>query len=259
MSSRLIDFDSFTGVQPSAGKQRHWIGGLGCAIGLHAREPDGRDEQTGREYDAEGLLHRVRQGHRRPGDHGAGQDLASRAFHLQPLFPRAGHAQLLRARGTTILRARLSQPVLAQMRVLQRTHTGRKPPTRLSFPRFFFFPFVAVFRDRIFSPLPLPSENTHHQITFVYNHVKGREYDTKVSRHKSLFPTGELAGGWLCNRSNNYTTTTPTLESSELALKHAHDGGLRANNDSVLRGPATAVPCESGSLLRVRAILQWLH
>lgn len=93
---------------------------------MHARQPNGRDEQTGGEHDAERMLHGVRQGYRWASDHGAGQDLAPGTLHVQPLFPGAGHAQFFRARRTAVLRTGLPQPVLAQMRLLQRTHTRRK-------------------------------------------------------------------------------------------------------------------------------------
>lgn len=119
-------FGFVAGVQPGASKLRHRIGRLGSTIGLYARQSDRRDEQTRREHDAEGLLHRVRQGHRRPSDHGPGQDVAPGALHVQPLFPGAGHQELLRTRRPAVLRTGLPQPVLAEMRLLQRAHTGRK-------------------------------------------------------------------------------------------------------------------------------------
>jgi hypothetical protein len=68
----------------------------------------------------------MRQSHRWSSDNGFGQDLAPGALHLQPLQPRIGHAKLLRTRRTAVLRTGLPQSVLAQMRVLQRTHIRRK-------------------------------------------------------------------------------------------------------------------------------------
>lgn len=117
---------SFAGVQSGAGKLRDRLGGLSGAIGLHARESDRRNEQTRREHDTERMLHRVRQGHRRSSDNGPGQDVAPGALYMHPLLPGVGHPELLRTRRTAVLRTRLSQPVLAQMRVLQRADTGRK-------------------------------------------------------------------------------------------------------------------------------------
>ena len=45
---------------------------------------------------------------------------------VRPLPPRAGHRQLFRARRPAVLRGLLPQPVLAAMRLLQRTHPRRK-------------------------------------------------------------------------------------------------------------------------------------
>lgn len=115
-----------TGVESGASELRDRVGGRGGAVGLHAREPDGRDEQAGREHNSEGLLHGVRQGDRRPGDHGAGQDMASGALYMLALLAGAGYTQFLRARRPAVLRTGLPRPVLAPVRVLQRAHIGRK-------------------------------------------------------------------------------------------------------------------------------------
>lgn len=75
----------------------------------------------GLDSDSKGLLFGT-------GDHGAGPHLAPGALHVRALQPGAGHTELLRARRAAVLRARLPQPVLAEMRVLQRTDLGCQFP-----------------------------------------------------------------------------------------------------------------------------------
>lgn len=57
-------------------------------------------------------------------DHRFGQNLASRAFHLQSLQPRIGHPKLFRTRWTSILWTGLPQFVQSTMCLLQRCHFG---------------------------------------------------------------------------------------------------------------------------------------
>lgn len=63
-----------------------------------------RKHESSRSYhNTKRLLQRMRQTHCRPSDHCIGPHLASRALHMQPLLPRAWHAQLFRARRSSIL------------------------------------------------------------------------------------------------------------------------------------------------------------
>lgn len=74
------------------------------------------------------------------GHHRVRPDMASWTLHLRTLQPGARHKELLRARRQAILRAWLSQSVLASMRLLQRTHSGRQCPlTVLDIMRYNFY------------------------------------------------------------------------------------------------------------------------
>lgn len=67
-----------------------------------------------------------------PGDHGVGPHLAPGALHVRALQPGTRHEELLRARWKAVLRAWLPQPVLTEMRLLQRPDSRRQCPQYLN-------------------------------------------------------------------------------------------------------------------------------
>lgn len=98
---------------------------------VYAWQPSSRHVTTGCKHNAKGLLQRMRQANCRPSNHSFGQDMASGAFHLQPLQPGVGNEKFLRAWWESILRGGLSQLVQPTLCLLQRPHSRCNPPKLL--------------------------------------------------------------------------------------------------------------------------------